>query len=87
MNGITWGLTGPAGPPGVAPAAGGAAAAAPPAPRVAPDGGAPDDIAQDGCAQAGSVPLTAMEQCPHCHQPVTVIIVAPRPPATSSSAG
>jgi hypothetical protein len=91
-NGITWGLTWPAGPPGVAPAAGGAAATAPPAPRAAPDGGAPDDVppddvARDECAQAGSVPLTAMEQCPHCHQPVTVIIVAAPPPATGGSAG
>lgn len=83
-NGITWGLTGPAGPPGVAPAAGSAAATAPPAPRVAADGDAPDDVARDGCAQAGSVPLTAVEQCPHCHQPVTVIIVAGPPPATGS---
>ena len=86
-NGITWGLTRQAGPPGVAAAAGGAAAAGPPAPRVAPDGGAPDDVARDGCAQAGSVPLTVIEQCPHCHQPVTVIIMAAPPPATGSSAG
>jgi hypothetical protein len=80
-NGITWGLTGPAGPSGVAPAAVGSAAAAPPAPRFAPDGAARDRRAPDG-----SVPLTAMEQCPHCHQPVTVIIVAPPPPGTGSSA-
>jgi hypothetical protein len=91
-NGITWGLTGPAGPPGVAPAAVGSAADALPGRRVAPDDGAPDGSgpdgsARDGCTQAGSVPLTAMEQCPHCHQPVTVIIVAAPPPATGSSAG
>jgi hypothetical protein len=91
-NGITWGLTSPARPPGVAPAVGGSAADALPGRRVVPDGGAPDGSApdgsaRDGCTQAGSVPLTAMEQCPHCHQPVTVIIVAAPPLATGSSAG
>ncbi len=85
-NGITWELTWPAGPPGMAPAVAGAAAAVPSASRIAPEGGAPDGAARDGCAPAGSVPLTAMEQCPHCHQPVTVIIVAAPPPATGSPA-
>jgi Helix-turn-helix domain len=32
-------------------------------------------------------PLAVMEQCPHCHQPVTVIIVATTPPAAGRSAG
>ena len=87
---------------------GAAVPAVPPAPRVVPDDGAPDGSVPLGPASSGAAgqpgtttppqgqgapaPLTAMEQCPHCHQPVTVIIVpvvppAAVPPAPGSSAG
>jgi hypothetical protein len=88
-SGIVWGSADPAGSLGLAPAA-----AVPAAPRVAPDSCAPAGSAshfegaphsEGGQSHGGGaqLPLAVVEQCPHCHQPVTVIIVA-APPAAGS---
>ena len=68
---------------------------------VVPGEAAPGGAATDGVVRGSAGPETAtqplgeaaqsalavMEQCPHCHQPVTVIIVAAAPSAAGGSAG
>ncbi len=77
-DGITWGSAGSAGTAvGVVPgmAASGRALGGAVPPRAAPD--VLPRIVADGALSA----VTRVEQCPHCLQPVTVIIVATPPPA------
>jgi len=51
-------------------------------------GSAGPETATQPLGEAAQSALAVMEQCPHCHQPVTVIIVAAAPPAAAGgSAG
>jgi len=50
-------------------------------------GSAGPETATQSLDEAAQAALAVMEQCPHCHQPVTVIIVPAAPPAPGGSAG
>ena len=50
-------------------------------------GSAGPETATQSLGEAAQSALAVMEQCPHCHQPVTVIIVPAAPPAAGGSVG
>jgi transcriptional regulator with XRE-family HTH domain len=50
-------------------------------------GSAGPETATQSLDEAAQAAPAVMEQCPHCHQPVTVIIVPAAPPTAGGSAG
>jgi len=70
-------------PGAAAPDAGGAAAGPDSAGQMLADG---ISWSAAGAIAVGPAPVARVEECPHCHQPVTVIIVATAPPPAGGSA-